>query len=629
MLENHNSLVGNFPTMLNRTKSAERDYLIKQLPSATAFIDTNLRIVHASDQWLSSFDFNAKEVFGKTIFELFGPTSEKWRPTMESCLLGQPSELITEYYLDSDNNKVWIEWCIIPWYNEKENVIGAIIQTEDVTQRVADQQKIEKLGVFLDEKSEMAKVGSWEFDIEKNHFWWCDMTKKIYGVPSDFTPSTEAVINFFKEGEDRQSMTDAFKLAQKGMPWSKRLQITTPDGHEKWVICSGRPHHKNGEYVGIIGTFQDVTDSVLKDVKTRESERMLRTLIDNLPVNVFIKDLNYRKILVNKSELEFYGLKHEDEMLGKDDFDIMDPESARSSQEEDFLVIDEAKPILGKQNVIYKKNGESVTFLTSKIPLLNDQNKVIGLLGFSLDISNLKQNEEDLKNLINVTSLQNKKLLNFAHIISHNLRSHAANFSMLLDFLVNEKSVVEKTKLTGMLIDASDNLLDTLDNLNEVVAININTNLDKKSTSLNTTISKIEGNLSAFLKNNNAIIINSIPDDVHVNVIPAYLESILMNFITNGVKYKEPTRDPVIKLNVKENNGEIILSIEDNGLGIDLEKYGDKLFGMYKTFHNNKDARGIGLYITKNQIEAMNGRVVAHSEVGKGTTFNIYFNGKN
>jgi sensor histidine kinase regulating citrate/malate metabolism len=70
----------------------------------------------------------------------------------------------------------------------------------------------------------------------------------------------------------------------------------------------------------------------------------------------------------------------------------------------------------------------------------------------------------------------------------------------------------------------------------------------------------------------------------------------------------------------------IVFSVEDNGIGIDLNKNGDKLFGMYKTFHTNDDARGIGLYITKNQIEAMGGNIITCSELNKGTTFKVYFN---
>ena len=200
---------------------------------------------------------------------------------------------------------------------------------------------------------------------------------------------------------------------------------------------------------------------------------------------------------------------------------------------------------------------------------------------------------------------------------------------MLLEFLINEKDEEEKEKIVNMLTEASDNLLETLDNLNEVVAISTNINLEKKPVVLNEKIASVELNLAAFLQKNNARVVNNIPDDITVKVIPAYIDSILMNFITNSVKYRDPKRDPVIKLSVNRNDNYTILSIEDNGLGIDLKKYGDKLFGMYKTFHHNSDARGIGLYISKNQIEAMNGKVMVSSEVGKGSTFNIYFNEKN
>jgi sensor histidine kinase regulating citrate/malate metabolism len=73
-------------------------------------------------------------------------------------------------------------------------------------------------------------------------------------------------------------------------------------------------------------------------------------------------------------------------------------------------------------------------------------------------------------------------------------------------------------------------------------------------------------------------------------------------------------------------NGKVVLEIQDNGLGIDLARHGDKLFGMYKTFHKNENARGIGLFITKNQIESMGGSVTVDSKTNKGTTFKIYFN---
>jgi PAS domain S-box-containing protein len=535
-----------------------------------------------------------------------------------------------ERFLDTEQKDRWFEWSNVPWYDERENVIGVIIQTEDVTDKVNDELNLELQNLLFNEKTEIANIGSWNLDFINQELTWSDSTKRIHEVPPNFEPNIETAIDFYKQGHSRNTISMAVERAMtEGVSFSERLQLITAKGNEKWVIASGKPIFKNEIFLGLLGTIQDINEEVLAEIKTKENEQLLKTLIDNLPLNVFIKDLDSKKVLVNKSECDYLGVKNANELLGKNDFDLYDKEMAQISRNEDLQVINSLTPILGKETISVRKDGSVTTFLTSKIPLVGDDGSANGLIGISLDISQLKQKEEELKDLINVTSMQNKKLINFAHIVSHNLRSHSANFSMLLDFLVNEQNGNERENLTKMLVEASDNLLETLENLNEVVAINTNTNLDKKPKVLNETLAKVESNLAAFLKNNNAKVINKIADDVVINVIPAYLESILMNFITNGVKYKEPSRSPVITLSTAKTGKYTVLSIRDNGMGIDLKKYGDKLFGMYKTFHNNKDARGIGLYITKNQIEAMNGKVETKSKVGVGTTFNIYFNDEN
>jgi sensor histidine kinase regulating citrate/malate metabolism len=99
-----------------------------------------------------------------------------------------------------------------------------------------------------------------------------------------------------------------------------------------------------------------------------------------------------------------------------------------------------------------------------------------------------------------------------------------------------------------------------------------------------------------------------------------------LNFTTNAIKYSHPDRIPEIYYDLEKENDKFVLKIKDNGLGIDLDRHGEKLFGMYKTFHNNPDARGIGLFITKNQIESMGGKVEVESKKNIGTTFKIFFN---
>ena len=80
-----------------------------------------------------------------------------------------------------------------------------------------------------------------------------------------------------------------------------------------------------------------------------------------------------------------------------------------------------------------------------------------------------------------------------------------------------------------------------------------------------------------------------------------------------------------VKYSVEESEGFKVLVIEDNGLGIDLEKYNDQIFGLYKTFRSNEDSKGVGLHITKNQIEAMGGKIEVQSKINEGTIFKIYF----
>ncbi|WP_405383508.1 PAS domain-containing protein [Maribacter sp. LLG6340-A2] len=617
--------------MIKVPQTTTTSFLIKQLPTPTAFVDTNFNIVHTSDKWMQLFSKQNKSNKKTSLFKLFPNLSPKWKNVLENCFKGKPQPLGIHQALDDNNNEVWYEWSNSPWYNTDEEIIGAIIQITDITDSINSELELNKKDQLLKQQAEITKIGRWEYDVNNNILTWCNITKAIHEVPPHFTPNIENAIYYYKEGHSRNAISMAlFEAQEKGKAWSNlKLQIVTANGDEKWVMSGGKPIYHNGELVGLIGTFQDIQEQVDADNKTLNNEKLLRTLIDNLPVNVYIKDTESRKILVNKAECDFLGVDSPEEILGKSDFDLYPSESAARSREEDLMVMNTLKPIISKETLNIKLDGKETSFLSSKIPLLNNKGVAYGIVGISLDITALKEKETELRNIINIASIQNKKLLNFAHIVSHNLRSHSANFSMLLDFLKDEEDENEKKRIIKMLSDSSNNLLETLDNLNDVISINTNTNIEKKSINLHQKVLDVHQYLTGYLLNNKAEIKNNIPKNFKVKSVPSYLDSILNNFITNAVKYKDPTRNCKIVLSASKEKGYSVLTISDNGLGINLEKHGKKLFGMYKTFHEHKDARGIGLYITKNQIDAMNGKVEVSSEVGKGTEFKIFFNDKN
>jgi len=185
-------------------------------------------------------------------------------------------------------------------------------------------------------------------------------------------------------------------------------------------------------------------------------------------------------------------------------------------------------------------------------------------------------------------------------------------------------SIEEKMELIASIKDISESLNSTIDHLNEVVTIQTQTDENKVEVCFETTMGIIKKSIGRIIRESNS----EIHTDFEVSCIqyiPAYLESILLNLITNSIKYKHPDRDPVVSIRTYKEKGKVFLEVKDNGMGIDMDKFGKKLFGMYKTFHYNKDAVGIGLFITKNQIESLNGQIFADSEVSKGTTFKIQF----
>ena len=177
-----------------------------------------------------------------------------------------------------------------------------------------------------------------------------------------------------------------------------------------------------------------------------------------------------------------------------------------------------------------------------------------------------------------------------------------------------------------MLKGATNNLLKTLDKLNEVVQSNAA--IKEKLTSLNLleTIQNMKQNIHVLFPQQLVNFTIDVPNSYNVMAIPAYLESIFLNLCSNSLKYADPNRSPEIEITSITEGDITKVMYKDNGRGIDMQKHGSQIFRMHKTFHKNKDANGVGLYITKNQIEAMGGAITIESEVNVGTTFYLEFN---
>jgi PAS domain S-box-containing protein len=254
------------------------------------------------------------------------------------------------------------------------------------------------------------------------------------------------------------------------------------------------------------------------------------------------------------------------------------------------------------------------------------------LYGTAIDITERKKTEEALllsKSNLEVAARelqeQNRQLNEFAHILSHNLRSPVGNISALISLLDADSTIEDYKEIFEKLKHTSLSMKETLNDLMETLKIKRINSSERVLIKFKLVLKKIIEDLTGEIMQCGGEITFDFSVCPEIEYNKTYLESILLNVLSNAIKYRSPQRPLKIHFNTEVLDHSVILKVSDNGLGIDLNKHGDQIFGLRKTFHEHKDAKGVGLFLTKTQVETMGGKIWMESEVGKGTTVLIQF----
>jgi PAS domain S-box-containing protein len=374
----------------------------------------------------------------------------------------------------------------------------------------------------------------------------------------------------------------------------------------------------------VIISKEDITERKIAEKKIIDSQKRTESLINTIDGIVWESDTEtFSFSFISKKVEQILGYTSE-EWIASPTFwaDHIHPEDRETAI--NYCVLKTSQNL--NHDFEYRmiaKNG-AIVWLKDIVTIVFENDKACGLRGIMIDITKNKEAEKELKYSFNMVTEQNKRLLNFSYIVSHNLRSHTSNIASIMSLIESSDSEQEKNEMLLLLKSVSNSLNETMLHLNEVINIRNNIGLVSESLNLNQYIETAQNALSEQISTHNVSILNEISNDVTVNYNPAYLESVLHNIISNSIRYRHPDRKPIITIKWLIEDKSKVLQISDNGIGIDLVKNADKIFGMYKTFSNNPESKGIGLFITKNQIDAMNGNITVESTPNIGTTFKIY-----
>ncbi len=237
-------------------------------------------------------------------------------------------------------------------------------------------------------------------------------------------------------------------------------------------------------------------------------------------------------------------------------------------------------------------------------------------------LEQLARQKEALEATTSELSMKLEKLEEFNYIVAHNLRGPASNIRSLISLITNAESDSERTEYLDMLRRSSDGLTETFRELADVLEASSNMPLTYERCNFQELTAKVLKQFTADIAAKSIVIKqNFSAEEVHYPRI--YLESIIYNLLSNAIKYSAPETVPEIELKTESLGADILLTVSDNGIGIDMDRYGSQLFQFRKTFHRGFDSRGIGLFLIRHQIERAGGNITADSAPGKGTRFMV------
>lgn len=450
---------------------------------------------------------------------------------------------------------------------------------------------------------------------------------ELLGYPNDTNNLSKSF--FFDQlvfPKDKEILVKAIQNNfQSGTHFLLEIQLLHKAGGYKWFKIAGHTKKTSGGPAYMLCSITNINERVEQKIALQKSEYLLEEAGKMARVGVWELYTNPPQLTWSKEVCHIHEVPEDFTPDLNTAINFYSPTAIPIIQQAVNDALSLGTPFDLELKIITATQKEIWVRAIGKAIYAENTADIVGVRGVFQDINEQKEKQVAIDESTKIITSQNKRLVNFAHIVSHNLRAHAANLSLSLELQADETDPIQKTKLQENIQKISASLNETIAQLKDLVVAQTETHEIKKRVALDKVMKHVEDVLQAEIHESKATLKVNFSKCTEIDFVPAYLESILLNFTSNALKYRNPDVPLVITIESDVEAGKPILKVSDNGLGIDLEKHGEQLFGMYKTFHGNPTARGIGLFMTKNQVESLGGKISVESEPNKGTAFKIHF----
>lgn len=476
---------------------------------------------------------------------------------------------------------------------------------------------------LLEDTQAAAHVGGWEYDIRLSKFETTDEVRRIVPEMQLETMNMEQAVAWLVPESKARFEQQLPALFSGLIIIEEDLQLQVNNFQTIWLHVVAKPFIVNGHVRKIIGTVQNITEKKLSELELKKL-----SLVASKTHNAVIITNNNQEIeWVNNGFEKLTGYSF-DEVIGKNPKILQ----GEGTDKETIKRIGEKltnKEPLTETILNYHKNGTPYWIELTITPVLDQNGQVEKFISIESDVTHEKKIEQQQKDLLRELTHQNQELLRFSYITSHNLRAPLANILGLLDLLEVEKwKGSEDQYVLESLKESATTLNSTLHDL--VESLHHKTE-GEKAKSIIDLQEAWQHTLKLFqnqLNDANAEIQTDFSSCNSVFWNKNYLNSLLQNLISNSIKYRKTGINLQLQAKIIIEDNEPVLLFRDNGQGIDVDRYKDRLFGLYQRFNTQVEGKGLGLFIVNSQVKSLGGHIEVVSQPGEGALFKVYL-GKN
>jgi PAS domain S-box-containing protein len=586
-------------------------------------VDENLSILNCWANNNSILPMPAELYPGKQIGEVFSNSFVRELTShMESCgLAGRSQAWVTSCLKEGDEGMFHIRVGHRAIAQEGETRTILFISKLDGDIKKSLQEERYSLTV------KGINAGIWDWDLRDGTEWWSAKFYELLGYSDQELPSGyDTFVNYLLHPDDRENLLAMGREHRKNfIPYRMDIRLRHKSGTYYWFETFGESlRDKDGHAVRMVGTIINIYAKKEAELTLKESEERFSQVFNYAPIGISLLSPEGNWLQVNRMLCEMLGYS-QDDLLGRNYRSFTHPEDLEKNitLTQNLLAGDIDRYEMEKRYI--HKDGHTIWVLLRSTLIRDQQGVALYGIAQTLDITKRKEHEAEKENTIQTLNRKNNQLNNFAHIVSHNLRSHSANLQMLNSMYQDSISEEEKAMFIEKIRNIGDSLSRTIEHLGEIVKISQYPDKPMETLYFAPFFKRVKDSVQAEIIKSAAVIHADFSESPALEYPAAYLESIMLNLLTNALKYRIPDRQPDIRFKTSPSQGSILLACSDNGIGINLEKHRKNLFGLYKTFHKHPEARGMGLFLIRNQIENMGGKITVSSEPDKGTLFQVLF----